>query len=219
VLGEALARALPAGWFQRIARIYRFGAWIALVLIALPFAIEQVRWGIYPALGEHGGDETENVRSVLMSGAAYKTAAAPAPEPEPAQEQAPAVASVSAAAPAAPPPASDKDADGIADEAGLEKARVGGVVSGGGRKKAKGKADIAGASTGALSERKVSAVVANKAPARAQAMAQNLSVYDPNVQVQTGPGVPSGGGPTSPSPGTGRWRATLGCRSGWCRRG
>lgn len=51
VLGaEALVRVLPAGRFLPVARILRLGAIAALVTVAVPFVVQQVRQGLYPAL-------------------------------------------------------------------------------------------------------------------------------------------------------------------------
>ena len=46
----ALLRVLPAGIFQRIVAWYRRLALLALVLIAVPFMVDQVRSGLYPQL-------------------------------------------------------------------------------------------------------------------------------------------------------------------------
>ncbi len=48
---EALSRLLPDGKVRWLARACRFGAWAVLVVvITLPFAVKQVRHGLYPAL-------------------------------------------------------------------------------------------------------------------------------------------------------------------------
>src|SRR4029453_8377039 len=52
VIGEALVRALPAGQLRKLAKLYRLGASLALLLIAFPFAVGQVRGAIYPALAQ-----------------------------------------------------------------------------------------------------------------------------------------------------------------------
>ncbi|MDJ0869402.1 MAG: hypothetical protein QNK03_25080, partial [Myxococcota bacterium] len=55
--GEALRRVLPDGRFPRFVRVvslYRAAALGLLVLIALPFAVEQVRAGLFPALERPG---------------------------------------------------------------------------------------------------------------------------------------------------------------------
>ena len=44
----ALLKYLPDGWFRRVIRLWGFGAVIALVVIALPFMVQQIRTAIYP---------------------------------------------------------------------------------------------------------------------------------------------------------------------------
>jgi hypothetical protein len=46
----ALLRVLPDSRFYKLIRWYRNGCWLALVLISVPFMVEQVRLGIYPHL-------------------------------------------------------------------------------------------------------------------------------------------------------------------------
>ena len=46
----ALLRVLPEGRFYKLTRWYRNGCWLALVVIAVPFMVSQVRIGIYPQL-------------------------------------------------------------------------------------------------------------------------------------------------------------------------
>ena len=48
----ALLGVLPQGLFYKLIRGYRNGCWLALLVIALPFMVSQVRMGIYPQL-EH----------------------------------------------------------------------------------------------------------------------------------------------------------------------
>jgi hypothetical protein len=62
--GEALLRVLPAARVPRLARVvalYRAGALGLLVLIAIPFAVGQIRAGIFPALEQpwHAVDSRE----------------------------------------------------------------------------------------------------------------------------------------------------------------
>jgi hypothetical protein len=49
LLGEALVRALRAGKLHAAVRFVRLGAWLALAAALIPFAIRQVRAGLYPA--------------------------------------------------------------------------------------------------------------------------------------------------------------------------
>ena len=46
----ALLGVLPQGRFYKLIRGYRNGCWLALVMIAIPFMVSQVRMGIYPQL-------------------------------------------------------------------------------------------------------------------------------------------------------------------------
>ncbi len=46
----ALLSVLPQGKFYAVTRGYRNGCWLALVVIAVPFMVSQVRMGIYPQL-------------------------------------------------------------------------------------------------------------------------------------------------------------------------
>ena len=46
----ALLGVLPQGRFYKLIRGYRNGCWLALVVIAVPFMVSQVRMGIYPQL-------------------------------------------------------------------------------------------------------------------------------------------------------------------------
>ncbi len=48
--GEALVRALPSGRLQSVLKLYRLGAWVVLIVIAIPFAAQHLRHAIYPAL-------------------------------------------------------------------------------------------------------------------------------------------------------------------------
>ncbi|MEK7858096.1 MAG: hypothetical protein AAB320_03060 [Elusimicrobiota bacterium] len=52
---EALARVLPEGGFQRAVHIGRKAAWGLLVLIAIPFAVQQLRTALHPQLEQSFG--------------------------------------------------------------------------------------------------------------------------------------------------------------------
>ncbi|MDD5632423.1 MAG: hypothetical protein PHI13_10425, partial [Methylococcales bacterium] len=54
----ALLGVLPQGRFYKLSRWYLNGCWLALVVIALPFMVSQVRMGIYPQL-EYPGQVIE----------------------------------------------------------------------------------------------------------------------------------------------------------------
>jgi len=46
----ALIKVLPAGYLLRIIKFYRSVCWISLVIMTLPFLVQQIRTGIYPQL-------------------------------------------------------------------------------------------------------------------------------------------------------------------------
>lgn len=83
----ALLRVLPAGRFQWVARAYRNLALLALVVIAVPFMVNQVRTGLYPQLETWGYPGLTSPGGYLggmeqysgMDMAAQAPAAAPAP--------------------------------------------------------------------------------------------------------------------------------------------
>lgn len=52
---EALARVIPAGKARVLCTVLRLGALVILLLGTLPFIVEHVREGIYPALAENEG--------------------------------------------------------------------------------------------------------------------------------------------------------------------
>jgi hypothetical protein len=46
----ALLRFIPAGWARRWVGVFRLAALVSLLVISIPFMVQQVRWGIYPQL-------------------------------------------------------------------------------------------------------------------------------------------------------------------------
>ncbi|MBI5896787.1 MAG: hypothetical protein HZB24_12560 [Desulfobacterales bacterium] len=46
----ALLPLLPAGWFKRLVQLWGIGAAVALLVTAVPFVVQQIRWGLYPQL-------------------------------------------------------------------------------------------------------------------------------------------------------------------------
>lgn len=78
----ALSRVLPESRFRRGVVLYRNGSLIALLLISLPFMVDQVRKGIYPQLERPG--EMIRVRAVTVEPV---TGAPPAPSEERAELQ------------------------------------------------------------------------------------------------------------------------------------
>ncbi|MEW6266904.1 MAG: hypothetical protein AB1641_27835 [Thermodesulfobacteriota bacterium] len=47
---QALLKVLPEGWFKKLVQVWRLASIVALLVIALPFMVEQVRIGVYPQL-------------------------------------------------------------------------------------------------------------------------------------------------------------------------
>ncbi|MCD4716563.1 MAG: hypothetical protein K8R45_07455 [Desulfobacterales bacterium] len=50
----ALLRFLPDGWVKKLVRFWRLGSIVTLLVMAIPFMVQQVRWGVYPQLEKHG---------------------------------------------------------------------------------------------------------------------------------------------------------------------
>ena len=86
--GEALVRARAEGNFGRAAQLFRGLAAAVLVLIAIPFCIDQVRVGLHPAL-EHLGMQVAYVQSPTPETRAQREVLAAAPPPRMKQAQAP----------------------------------------------------------------------------------------------------------------------------------
>jgi hypothetical protein len=90
VLGAAaLLRVVPAGRLQRVIRLYRGAALLALALLTLPFALAQVRIALYPqlempwlALGEEG-DGQAGALADEVAAAPGATEPLPAPPAQP----------------------------------------------------------------------------------------------------------------------------------------
>ncbi len=51
---SALLRFLPDGWAKKIVGVWRLATIVTLLVIAIPFMVQQVRWGVYPQLETHG---------------------------------------------------------------------------------------------------------------------------------------------------------------------
>lgn len=47
---SALLRFLPEGWIRKIVNLWRLGSIVTLLVLAIPFMVQQVRCGIYPQL-------------------------------------------------------------------------------------------------------------------------------------------------------------------------
>jgi hypothetical protein len=46
----ALLPLLPPGWFKRLVQLWGIGAAVVLLVTAVPFVVQQIRWGLYPQL-------------------------------------------------------------------------------------------------------------------------------------------------------------------------
>lgn len=69
----ALLKVLPEGKFFSAVKFYRSVFWLALLLVAIPFMVAQIRTGLYPQLEPHGWP---------IQPAPYATAPPQAPVPE-----------------------------------------------------------------------------------------------------------------------------------------
>ncbi len=49
----ALLRVLPVGWMRKLVSIWCLVSFVILLVLAIPFTVQQVRWGIYPQLEPH----------------------------------------------------------------------------------------------------------------------------------------------------------------------
>ncbi|MDD5410177.1 MAG: hypothetical protein PHF31_01980 [Methylobacter sp.] len=74
----ALIKVLPQGRFLILMRWYRNVFWLVLIMVALPFMVEQVRTGLYPQLEKPW--QGINVPTPQYSDMAGKVAEAPAPQ-------------------------------------------------------------------------------------------------------------------------------------------
>jgi hypothetical protein len=169
LLAEALARALGQGKLGRAVRLFQLGVWIALVLAAVPFAVQQVRAGLYPAQErEHAG----GLELPVVGGAA-----------------APREADVQAytSPPAAP------DVGGLAGNDASNAQGILGNLAKGEAAKMKSVSKMENLSArdevyklaeGRSDRRRLAEAPPPSGPA------QNLATYDPSVIVQTGPGLP-----------------------------
>ncbi len=183
LVAEALVRALPGGRLRWVAGATRLGTWVVLVVMAIPFAVQEIRVGLHPALDptHHGIDyQEEEVAEQFLR--------APRPEGEQgnmgdrqmAEEQAKAAGILGVLGGNA-----DKNLEGLA----LEGSADGAHGQSGMNLSGVGDLGVAGAGSGL--RRKVAAAPASTAYGKAgNRLSQNLASYDPNVMVQTGPGVP-----------------------------
>lgn len=187
LVAEALVRALPDGSIKRVAALFRLTAWIGLVLVALPFAVQHVRVGLHPALAPDQGaagqvgwfEETfaPKDRLVRLQAGAGDTTVAEAPPPV--------------------TTTNSKGEDLPADKAGgfegkeeakprMKRLRDDNTIARNVDKHWSGEAELEGYADGAAGV----LGLANNGTKEKWRSQQNLVTYDPSVLVQTGPGVP-----------------------------
>lgn len=157
---EALARVLPEGWPRKLARIARFASWLALVAIALPFSIQQIRQAMYPALENEWQTMGEGTPGW---GNALQTPGARAPPPPPMQAKDAEIADAFAEA-EEPAPMEQQAIDGRLNE---DSKAFGGIASSLSRSNAPAKSKVGYKKGG-----------------------QYRYEYDARTVVQTGPGLP-----------------------------
>ncbi len=73
----ALLPLLPAGWFKRLVQLWGIGAAVVLLVTAVPFVVQQIRWGLYPQLAPVSDSYSAMAR---LQGYATEQAAEPEPE-------------------------------------------------------------------------------------------------------------------------------------------
>jgi hypothetical protein len=158
---EALTRVVPEGALLRVVRVARGGALVILAAILVPFLIDHVRGGLYPALSQPAGGYLDTPITGTAALLAEDKEVTAAPEP------------------AAPPPQAAAEREPEEDEKPDGQMLQRDVM-------VKKKAEKAGGRVGNLS----SLPVSQSAPQR-QTVQLNVHTYDPNAMVQTGPGLPS----------------------------
>jgi len=161
----ALLRVLPAGWPRNLVRVGYAGTLAVLLLIALPFAVAQVRSALYPQLGGEGGGQFQLAMVGVALQAPTPMRAADAVEEEEMLEEAPAPSSPAPEAAAAP---AEQKSAAPSREAGQ-------AVRPESLKDDEYDTSSRAGSAGIIAVRK----------------AQRALQQDPEATVQTGPGVPS----------------------------
>jgi hypothetical protein len=188
LVGEALVRALPAGNLRKVAKGFRLGAAAVLLLAAFPFALTQLRTALHPG-ARPGTTKSAEVSQM----AAY--APAPAPEAPLAKDRrmpktargrtmqaAPTAAPAQLESLAAPAPAAEAAKEAAEDDnvaGGVEGGVEGGVAGG-----------VVGGVLGTEEISSAGGVAAGRAASGAPG-GKNLRDYDPNADIQTGPGLPT----------------------------
>ncbi len=81
VLG--LLPLMPAGWPRRLVALWGIATVVVLLTIAVPFVVEQIRWGLYPQLAPHN----QYPQPMAQVGSFEKQAREPEPEAAPVYER------------------------------------------------------------------------------------------------------------------------------------
>lgn len=157
----ALLGVLPQGKFFAVTNWYRRGCWLMLIMITLPFMIDQVRIAIYPQLENPWQDIY--VDNGMVTGGAMSSMPTPAP-----------VVSAELAKPSAPPPESLQPEEAEADSMRENKQENAPAQRALRKKMSKAKDAI-------QSQSNVYDYYDNKA---------DFVRVDPKAKVQTGPGLP-----------------------------
>ncbi|MFO1518838.1 MAG: hypothetical protein U1F57_04115 [bacterium] len=87
----ALLRVIQKGWIQTSLKIFKWGSLVVLVFISLPFMVDQIRMGLYPALefpyGAYEAVAPAGAPRGVMFGAAKMAVPPPPPQAIPAPVQ------------------------------------------------------------------------------------------------------------------------------------
>lgn len=168
----ALIKVLPEGKILKFVRWYRNLCWLGLVLIVIPFAIDQVRMGIYPQL--------EKPWQQITTAQIEQTYPATAGSSDD-------LANMPVAMPAAPAPMDEEMAGAVAQMPAQEQQQMQKNVEMKMEREEKARADVSIMSRRSLSLPKPK--LKGKADYYQQ-KSQNFNRIDPNANVQTGLGSP-----------------------------
>ena len=82
----ALMRFIPRGWLRMFVNLWRIGSILVLLVIVIPFIVQEIRWGLYPQLEPRY--ESYGISAVRGGKAVqYSDMELQAPEPEPMPEE------------------------------------------------------------------------------------------------------------------------------------
>ncbi len=168
----ALVRVIPDGRVRQGFVGAQFAVLLGLVLVTLPFLVQHVREGIYPALGEPGGARVEAGALGGFAGEPMTQSVAAVKEMEQKAE---------APAPLSPPAEAEQAPTGNLFGEGTD----GGAATGKAAPRDEERKERLRANLLVRPARKAAGVSSGKAYRQ-----YNVEVYDPNAMVQTGPGLP-----------------------------